>query len=544
MNNMITDVSRYMMSDLTRDRPYTGDIGTVVQSLKEYSDVTRIIPAGHSPYVTAGIMIAAGVVLVLSTWMLGFVPIVPSPPEWGVVIPAVGYLVAILLGSLSIARMFKQGRSVITAIKRGVRRYGLWMLMLCLQLVYLPCVSLLVDLLIVSKYACPDGTYMNYTYDNTTIVAPYVNRTFVCTACTVVSDFCQEKCHEKPVFRVMTSPGIALIDDIAKPFGCVILYVVLVFVIGVPVFIGFVISVNRRVLANLYVYGRSVNQKWDNLCSRLVSTGFYLFCDYDWKYSHWSMVQILMKVCATVLAGCVQLVGVNVMFGFPILYGGMIVLLIGTKPYRYRFNNVLETVVFALLFVFSFVPILVRFGVDYVHEYEQIITWVFMGAPVISVFGLIGRKREDVQDFDPTLLPKSQEEKVRDEQNMDDAGNVELDDIIEMRIGHSGDNEDEETFAQRDLCSLNEEIAAKKASKSSRIVNSEEPVDDADYKVSRTHLAKRVTGMYAAIDLIMDGFTTDLIMRALSVIVVVSFVGFGLYIGISQARELPGPYYC
>lgn len=527
------ELSDCLMSNLLTNCQDNYSIEPFNNTLAKFSDVINIIPSMPLPGVTIGMFICSLVLLFLSAWSVIAPPFLPDMPLYvSIWYPIIGFPVGTVTLVIAIMRCFESGRKAITRGKMMLRRYGNKILLTVLQLLYLPVITIMIDLLIPISAACDDGFYTHWTFDNESFIVPFINRTYECMPCTISSDMCTEMCYNAHEKRVMMQPGLRYLDDTLGPCCFLLIYTVLVFIIGIPLLFSVLISKNRAIVSNIVAYGVTVQDKWDRLMSRVGSSGVSIFSDFEWKHSKWPILQLVSKLIIMLLSVGYEVVSPYIILLYPVYYLMVTIALGICRPYRYRFNNILEIWTFFCLLLFSCVQIAILKGFMNIVSYETVLPIVFYILPFASLFSLIERKHQ-IYDEDPTFVTKEQHDMYRNKIN----GNYAL---KKPRTNQRSAN-DVITVSYSAIQSVMEQSTYE--IESVKICN-DDPIEFEQYYVSKSQFAKRIMKVYVLIDVIIDGYTTNLITRCLSAAITCSMIGVGFYIGASTTIPMPEHFVC
>jgi hypothetical protein len=472
--------------------------------------------------------LAALVLLVLAVWNLAGFEIAgePFPVAVGLWYPFVGIPFGVIFLVVAIMRMSECGRDTITTIKKVLRRYALSLILILLRLIYLPVIELLVSLLLPVSSPCGDGYFADYTYGSTGLYAPFVNRTFECRICASDADICVtgQSCFGDTLWRVWGEPGLSYSSDIWQQTWFLVVFAILAIALGIPLLSWFILYVNRAIVCDVMVFGNSAEEKWENVFSRLQSTGVSIFSDFKQSCSYWAMVQTGTEFFIGVLPLLMKGIDEGLVYAFLVIFVMMSIFAAWKRPFMYRVNNALEPLTLALLALFMIIPCMRYHGTTVRPTTEVGWTAGFVVAPFLAAFAFIGGNDLGVSAEDPTIpTPQMQKEMMLK------TGSKEL-----LKLWTDPTGEDQIQISQRELQCVRDQVKTEEDEAAGDVV-----ITECVFSASRRKLVRQITKMYTAIDILLDGATTNLIMRVLSVSVMAGFLAFGYYASAVTSVAIP-----
>jgi hypothetical protein len=521
------------------DRESEYSLEDICDELAEFSDLVHILPSTPSPFLTLVMFVAGIGLLFVGIWSLSGVALGAAtvPAAFALWLPFCAIPGGAVLLIVSILRMTERGRAFITKAKEVMRRYGLRVVILLLQTLYLPVIALMIDLLLPSTFGCGDNFYLRYTYEDGAL-APFVVRPFECAPCGInLSDQCEALCHiaaEDAPWRIELDPGLLYVEDSLKAVGIAIGYAFLAVVIGIPIFFWQIISTNQKIVGELLVWGMTSTEKWNNVLSRVCSSGVALFSDFQYAHVNWAILQLLTKLGVMLISVLQARLTEHLAYLFPLWYILIGILTWRKMPYRRVVNNILEIWTFFLLAGFTIVPLAERNDAVISSTTETAILVVFLILPFgafLSRFCVRGASR--VSADDPTLMANAEKEELK----------FEKDALVVKEWRDKGKGQGEIVISYSSIQSVKEQFKEELDS-SSTSDEYEDEQEGAQYNVSAGLLAKQMTRMYRIVDLVLDGATVELLMKVLSAAVVLSSIGFGFYLGFVTNTALPEKVIC
>jgi hypothetical protein len=198
-------------------------IDEISEALESFSDLVQIIPSEPSAWLTVVLFFLAVGLLFFGVWsVVGFdIATVRLPAAFSIWLPFCSLPCRAILVFVAILRITECGRQFVTKAKRVMRRSGLRVILVLVQTLYIPVISLMVDLLLPERFTCGDGNYIRYIYNHESTFAPFVVRSFECTACLSanLSETCEALCHVDHTtapWRIQLDPGLLYVDDSIK----------------------------------------------------------------------------------------------------------------------------------------------------------------------------------------------------------------------------------------------------------------------------------------------------------------------------------------
>lgn len=540
VKTLAKDMSDCMMYNVLTNAEWSYSLDSLNAALASFSDVMHILPSNPTPYITVLLLILAIIMLFAAVWCVLPIPFLPEMPVIvSIWYPIIGFPVGLVIFVIAIMRFSVGGRKMITHGKMILRRYGTKILLTVLHLLYLPVVTVLMDLSIPKLQACNDGFYTHWALDDGSILQPFLNRSYECMPCTISSDLCNEMCYNAHDLRLRKQPGLSFLNDVMGPCSVLFVYALGAVVIGVPVLFSKIISDNREIVSNIVAFGSTVDDKWDRLMDRIESTGISLFSDFEWKWSKWTLIQLLCKVSILLFSVLYEVVSPYAILAFPVYYFILTIALGVCSPYRMTFNNVLETWTFFCLCLFSCVQIAILGGYLDISSWEVAFPIIFYCLPFASFFCLLGGNSHQIVDDDPTLVTREDHDAYKHKHTNQSSENYKG--ISVKQTTNRNFVDDIITISYASVQSVSEQSFYD--CESNRVVNGE-PVQFSEYQVSKSRFAKRIMKIYVLIDVIIDGLTTNLITRCLSIGVTCGMIGVGFYIGATTRQALPETFVC
>jgi hypothetical protein len=517
-------------------------IDEISEALESFSDLVQIIPSEPSAGLTVVLFFLGVGLLFFGIWSVADFEIgtVRLPAAFSIWLPFCALPCGAVLVLVAILRLTECGRQFVTKAKRVMRRYGLRIILLLVQTLYIPIISLMVDLLLPERFTCGDGNYIRYTYDRESPFAPFVVRSFECTACMSanLSETCEALCHVDHAtapWRIQLDPGLLYVDDSIKPVGLIILYAFGAIVVGIPLLFWKIVSTNQTIVSELLVWGHDSHEKWDNVLARVSSSGVALFADFEYAHSKWSLLQLMTSLGVMLLSVMQDRLSKQFLYLFPVIYGLVCFWTCKQRPYRSPMNDILDGWLFFVLGLFTILPLVELNGIAVSGSVETGLMSTAVVCPFIAFFSSFCLKTKDrVSDEDPTI-PKENpnSKKKKDPRSLK----------IKQLKGWKETHEPPIRISYESIQSVQEQFLEEVQAKTARIEDGVPP-PVAEYMVPQSVLGKQMFEMYRIVDLVLDGATTEVLLKVLSTAVTISFIGCGFYIGFVTGTELPEKAVC
>ena len=433
------------------------------EQLSRYSGLIQLLPTKPPVWrplvylLFAAIFIAAG----LFVGNVVKIPNVEIPATVQIFLPYILYPIGIILFLIAILNFSQCGVNFIFKFKGFCKRWGLRLLMLALDLLYIPILTTLVSQATPTNYHCDvgyalyvqhnpadnfnffvshphkclpcgftfnemanqTGIYENWTLDNvsdawtdaqnwTNISNPYdeniVNSAYYQASCAL-------QCNLGTSLRLADDLSLSFLDDVIKVNGATIAFTVIFIMFGIPYFWYSLISKNRHFVTNLNVYGKTKSDKWNNIVSRLHTTGIFLFAEYKIEYSYWTVLVLFYKFLVMVLSTISINFFSDAVWALPFVYLIMFILVSCNKPHIYNCNNILDGILYFLNMIYSSFPIVTMFGIKIPTMIMTVFSLVVMVFPILSIIVFLIRSVASRQtEDDPTLWHQMTEDELEE----------------------------------------------------------------------------------------------------------------------------------
>jgi hypothetical protein len=365
-----------------------------------------------------GMFAAILVLLALALWAVGLIPLDvgrPIPVAVKVFFPYVGFPLALLLLIALILVATPCGRRILLVIKRFVKRWGLRLLMLCLELLYVPILTGAVPLFSVKQTSCGVGQFLLYEHAPSPVnrdpFFEFVNHTSACAPCdmqgSMHGDWCIRVCSGKPELRLLELPNLLFVEDVVKTSSGILLYCLIVVMCGIPALFYRITKMNRDFARKIYVWGGNVVDKWNALVYRLETTGIFLFAIYKYHVYWWSILLFVFKFVLMLVTTIAGRVWPPIIIGLPVVYLAMIIAALKFRPYLFTANNVLNVLLYVCNLLFSAIPVGAYFNFQLPQTYYLPLAIALIALPVLSLIVLLFCKHSVFDPDDPTIDPEA-----------------------------------------------------------------------------------------------------------------------------------------
>ena len=419
--DMSQDICNHFMDGIIPGVKKTHTLKEINENLKQLSDLIEIIPANPS-YGVGFILFLIAAILLFGAILASRFYIIPNlylPDAFYVFYPSIGYTFGFLFLFLSILKITECGNKLILDFKKFCKRWGLRLLMLALDLLYIPILSVMVGLVSPESVGCGETMYHKILFDNTSVYDMFVNHTTGCAACSKVylptdSTYCGIMCNGGKLVRVSTDLSLLFYQDVLYVSGGTILFTTLFIMIGIPIMWGYLINRNRNFILSVNVYGKSPEEKWWSVVYRMKTTGIFLFQDLSVNTPGWIVTLLITKfsimTCSTIGARY-WTPAIFILPGFHFLIFLLTVIL---KPYLYRANNILDSILFLVNTIFACLPIVGHYGYIVPGYIAIILLLILVLLPISSIVYVLYKQKYDgpLKD-DPTIVKElTDEEKL------------------------------------------------------------------------------------------------------------------------------------
>ena len=418
---IVDEICNYYMQGILPDKECELSFQELNMEIHKYSEITEIMPPKANLLHAYSYLAASFVFLFVGFWCLDAFPIpYDFPPIVSLFLTIICFPLGVVFFLSYALRLFHAGRVFLTKFKQFIRRWGFRLLMMALDLLYIPILSVLITLITPFYLGCPKDEYLYYQVkDESNFLYPFINHTVTCIPCLPVeyrSEFCDYKCSGISELRMKEAPNLLFVDDVLKMSTGLIVYTAVVIMVGLPYLWRYIIKRNYQYINRINVYGKTEERKYATLIHRLRSTGVFMFQDYKSKYVMWGVFLLGSKFILMLIEVLQETLATNLVFALPPYYLISFILHVTIRPFLYRFNTVLESIGEFMNLVFSIFTIFLFKGFT-IPDYAILpISIVMLVVPVISVICLLfcegkeGTKR-DLED--PTFVRKANTKSVK-----------------------------------------------------------------------------------------------------------------------------------
>lgn len=575
MNDLANEIVLHYMTGIIPGLKTETTKKDLQNKIASFSKTVEIQKKKNPLWVSMLIFVIIIVAIIVSIWAFDVFKIagVELPLEVKVFLPYVVIPVGAILLIYFIMSLSNCGRSGIMAVKRFGKRWGLRLLMLALDMLYIPILTNLVSFFFPKKYSCGVGSYLQYerspsVSDNDLFY--FVKHNATCSPCdsflTNYSTKCSKACSGLSELRLNDELNLYFVDDVIKGFGGFILFNIIFVFIGIPLLWFVIFRRNRSFIKNVNIYGKTFEQKWKALVRRLQTTGIFLFSIYNYQNGTWSIVLFAVKFLVMIVSTISGRLLKNLFYLLPVIYLSFAIVIFLNKPYLYKINNILDVILYLLNLFFAIYPILKNNGITIKENALNILSIVLLILPFGATFCLLFLPHNNFMKDDPTLQEDAEAvEKERKKTHLKknkkalkklhdkyvEAAKM-LDVNIVSRITESNGNEflyeiiDECNGDLGDLILIKpgyldpiEVALERKKNQKGKEEDDEEDVPinletdeipEGAFYVYKRMIAVRMTKMYKYLDIVLDGATIGLLTKILNFVVLFGAGAFGWYI--------------
>jgi len=421
--NICTHFLKGIMPNMSEERG--SSIKDIKQAVRTYSAVVEIAPSkARALPMTILFLISAFLIFLsfISINAFGNASLLPSGIR--VFLPYIGFPFSIILLADFFMHLCACGRRAITAFKNFCKRWGLRILMLFLDLLYIPILTYLVANLIPKKVGCPAGQYLYYDHGSTTTdpLFSFVNHSAVCKPCwetlANVSSVCQKACDGHEDLRMFDAHNLLFVQDELKTFGGVLIYSVVAILIGIPGLWSVIVVRNVNFIKRINVYGKTKAAKWIALVNRMRTTGIFLFCNFADSYSKWNIWLQFVKLVVMTITTLSARVNNKISFALIGWYSFVVVYYLLKRPYLYLFNNIVDPLLYTCNLIITLIPVFAALGKPIPQSYVPPISAVIIIAPFLSLIFLFFCRKGPTAEEDPTIEPEQSDDDELEDQEI------------------------------------------------------------------------------------------------------------------------------
>lgn len=550
LNELLDDINNYFLSGIFPDMKPENNMKSLTDRVKGFSQMVEIQEPKIEPIKLTFTLLIALLLIGLSLWSIGVFPGTRLGGAAAVFMPYIGFPFGIILLIVFFLFLFKCGRNFIKGFKQFCKRWGLRLLMLFLQMLYIPIITALVSNIAPHKFGCGNDAYLFYDRvppkDNNDPYWMFVNHTAVCTPClkAYMSAFpqCAELCSGKETLRLMDADNLEFIRDGLTVTGGIDLFAIFAVMIGIPYLWYYITKKNIHFVRACYVFGSTSEIKWKAMVNRLGTTGIFLFQYNKKKDCYWSVWLMLIKFFVMVITSLAGRIKSQIIYALPILYLIVFIVYCVRRPYLYGFNNFLDALLYLVNAFFSFIPVLSEFGISIPQSIASPLSIVLLVIPFASIIICLFCRKDLFEKDDPTVVDEKAIEKLKKKHknpNKLDEKNEENRNIFacmselspEDRRAFSKEYKKDMKFTRKIYAEFNSEwLDSMKNLKSKNI-------HQRQVRVNRDMLANRMNRMYQMIDVVIDGSTIEFLTKTLNIAVMFGAGAFGWYLGGIMANQ-------
>ena len=495
-------------------------------------------------------------------------------------------------------KMFSWGRKFIVLLKQFIKRWGLRILMLVLDILYTPIIQCLVYHMTPSYQGCQEGFYLFYKRTGEDLFDPFINKTVECLPCArQLTGVCVEMCSGEKQLRMKSSPALVFTEDVFQIMGGVIIYTFVIVMIGIPLIWYFLVKRNSGFVKHINVYGSTSQVKWMALTNRMHTTGIFIFEDFKMERCYWCVFLLIMKLIQMLIEVMSEVVYEPLVILLPIYYLFSVVITSYFRPYIHLFNNLFEIILEVVNFIFSIVAVASYYGFEIPDSWTIPLSVLLLGLPIVSLFFLLcfdddkGTKNDEA---DPTFYHKKKKnDKKKDKVDIPEViQNLHNNDMEELllnnhnasesyvhnppsggfvygkadpttpNISETGNNISSRTTTvnpgegevlesphweyadcDEEHCIIEEGLldtiyeAMEREKDKEKIAPEEQTQALIAFEVRRSRIAKLMTKMYKTLDVVLDGSTIELLTRLLDTVVLFGAAATGWYLGALLAHQ-------
>lgn len=418
---LVDEICNYYMQGILPNKKCELSFRELNLAIHKLSQIIEIAPPRANLLISYSFLFVSFLLFFLSFWCLDAFPIPWDFPDIiTMLFPIIGIPLAVIFFLIYFFRLFHWGRVFLTKVKQFIRKWGLRVLLMVLDMLYIPILTVLITMMTPSQIGCPADEYLYYQVKDTDILwYPFVNHTTTCRACIDAeyrSTFCERKCSGVPELRMIQAPDLLFVNDVIRIAGGLLLYSLVIVMLGLPFLWWYIIKRNHKYIDRINVFGETEEIKYGAIIHRLRSTGVFLFEDYKSKYAMWGLFELLLKFVLMVLSLIQEIFTDRMIYGFPFYYIITVGLMIRLRPYLYTFNNLFETISESMNLLFAIFTIVAFQGVEIPEAVTFPFSIIMLVVPVLSILGILcceGKEGTKEDKHDPTIIRKADTKKLK-----------------------------------------------------------------------------------------------------------------------------------
>jgi hypothetical protein len=275
--------------------------------------------------------------------------------------------IAIVLGCACLVNiiwflaLFRWDREVIVSV---LAKWLAWFLGKCLMLVlrnmFIPMMNTIIPMLVKTTEQCPVDTYAKMERITSAWYDCLFHHPYTCVPCSgntsTYSDLCDAFCNSATVSWLKADPGLRYDRDIVTTSDQMI-FGAFCLVIAIFSFLLLIVVLGLVRIATLPVYGTTVDEKWNQLLSKVDAPFIDVFSRYNFDSKLFSMGLIILSVLFSVFLSLSEHYSLW-MWGAIAVLVCRLVLTILKRPYRETENFVLDVVCMSVLIIWMVGPAL------------------------------------------------------------------------------------------------------------------------------------------------------------------------------------------
>lgn len=431
LEQMIHEVKHHFLSGIIPGIKSRYTFKQINEHLHHYTRHIVLIPKRSKFYVSF-LLIVVGLILVVVSLLVAGVGNLDIPATLKAFFPPFGIVISVLLVIVGLLKLTMCGTKFMMKVKKFAKRWGIRLLMMFIEMLYIPIVTSLTNHVCITKNECPVGYFPYVKYDLSDPFDSFISHNVTFELCNgsyyneTSNEYVQtglnctnaEKCNGYSYFTIATEKQLT-IKDIFGVSGLGIAFSLGVIMIGVPFLWYKLISANKLIISVVEVYGNTIESKWHHLVKRMKTTGIFLFCEYKHNHAFWSVFDLLSKAVLLIISIISEFYFAEFIFALPVFNLTIAIILCINMPYLYTVNNILDIILNILGAVYSAFPCCAYFGVEIPALAGYIICILLVVIPIISLVILWYKYVSDINgdDDDPTIVMEisEKEQKERDE---------------------------------------------------------------------------------------------------------------------------------
>ncbi|EAY01011.1 hypothetical protein TVAG_154810 [Trichomonas vaginalis G3] len=390
-------------------------LSEINQKLSSIMSTVQIVPKVAAPSTIFMLYCIFLLLIVVSLILLDVIKLdITIPPAVRLFLPYILLPFAVITFVLMFLKATEAGAKFLLSVKKFIKRWGLRLLLLAFELLYIPIMTGLMYNFVPVSVKCPQEGFIPIRIPSNSTFYQFETHYMTCVNQSTLenmSSFSLAITTKLSKLRMRKELSLSFVQDILKVNGGIMLFTIAFIMIGIPAFWVATVNVNRDFVFGINVFGRTPEEKWAVLTTKLETTGIFLFQKYTVYAAKWSVWLILAKFIIMILSAIGNSYYTKLVVLLPIFYLCMAVATYLKWPYLCKLNNWLDFVLYIFNLIFALFPVLSGFNVIVPEKIVTIVSLAVLSIPAVSCVLFLFCVNKDNMD-DPTLITKEVKEEI------------------------------------------------------------------------------------------------------------------------------------